>query len=61
MSLTIQTQSQLSIMNLNGQQLITCQINESNTTIDISTLPSSVYFVRLTNDRTVEVKKFVKQ
>jgi hypothetical protein len=55
------TNSQLSIMNLNGQEILTCQITESKTTIDISTLPSGVYFVRLTNDKTVEVGKFVKQ
>jgi hypothetical protein len=55
------TQSQLSIMNVNGQQLITRHITEPKTQIDISNLPSGVYFVRLTNNRTVEVGKFIKQ
>ena len=57
----ITTKSQLSIMNLSGQQLITRQITEPKTQLDISTLPSGVYFVRLTNDRTVETGKFIKK
>jgi len=64
-NITIETsvtpaKSQLSIMNLNGQQLITRQITEPKTIIDISTLPSGVYFLRLTNDRTVKVGKLIK-
>jgi acyl-[acyl carrier protein]--UDP-N-acetylglucosamine O-acyltransferase len=57
----IPTKSQLSIMNLNGQHLITLQITEPKTQLDISTLPNGVYFVQLTGERTVEVRKFVKQ
>jgi DNA-binding beta-propeller fold protein YncE len=57
----IPAKSQLSITNLNGQQLITQQITESKMQIDISYLPNGVYFVRLTNDRTVEVGKIIKQ
>jgi hypothetical protein len=56
-----QTKSQLTILNLNGQQVFTCQISEPKTQIDITNLPSGVYFVRLTNDKTVEVGKFIKQ
>ena len=52
---------QLSIMNLNGKEVLTLQITETKTIIDISNLPSGVYFVRLTNEKTVEVGKFVKQ
>jgi hypothetical protein len=53
--------SQLSIVNLNGQELLTRQITETKTQIDISTLTSGVYFVRLTNDKSVEVRKIIKQ
>jgi hypothetical protein len=65
-NITIETsfalsQVQLSISNLNGQQLITSQITLPKTQIDISNLPGGVYFVRLTNDKTVEVGKFIKQ
>jgi hypothetical protein len=57
----IQTNGQLSIITLTGQQLISRQVTELKTVIDISTLPSGVYFVRLTNDKTVQVGKFIKQ
>jgi hypothetical protein len=53
--------SQLSIMDLNGQEVVTRQITEPKTNIDISSLPSGVYFVRLTNDKTVDVGKIVKE
>lgn len=55
------TQSQLSISNLNGQQLITRQITSPKTQVDISSLPSGVYFVRLTSDKTVATGKIIKQ
>jgi hypothetical protein len=55
------TKSQLSITNLNGQALITRQITEPKTHVDISMLPSGVYFERLTNEKTVTVGKIIKQ
>ena len=54
-------ESYLSIVNIEGEQLLTSQITQSKTQLDISSLSSGVYFVRLTNDRSVEVGKFVKQ
>jgi hypothetical protein len=53
--------SHFEIVNIEDHKLMTSQITQSKTTIDISELPSGVYFVRLTNDRTVEIGKFVKQ
>ena len=44
-----------------SQQLITRQITEPKTQIDISNLPSGVYFVRLAGERMVKVGKFIKQ
>jgi photosystem II stability/assembly factor-like uncharacterized protein len=58
---TIPIHRTLSIMNLNGQQLITHQITQPKTQIDITSLPSGVYFVRLTGERTVEVGKIIKE
>jgi photosystem II stability/assembly factor-like uncharacterized protein len=52
--------SQLSIMNLKGQVVLTRQITRPKTLIDISSLASGFYVVRVTNDRTVEVGKIVK-
>jgi photosystem II stability/assembly factor-like uncharacterized protein len=57
----ISNKNRLSILNLSGQELITRQITEPKTQIDISTLPSGVYFVRLTVEKTVQVGKFIKQ
>jgi hypothetical protein len=54
-------ESTVSIVNIEGQQLITHQITQPTTIFDVSNLPSGVYFVQLTNDRMVEVGKFVKQ
>ncbi len=51
----------LSILNLDGQELIQRQLTERQTLIDISNLPSGVYFVQLTSDKKVEVGKIVKQ
>ncbi len=51
----------LSILNLNGQILITRQITESKTQIDVSRLPSGVYILKLVGRTGVRVSKFVKQ
>jgi hypothetical protein len=49
------------MMNLNGEEVLTRSLIKPKTQIDISNLPGGVYFVRLTNNKTVEVGKFVKQ
>jgi Secretion system C-terminal sorting domain len=54
-------ESNLAIVNIEGQELIKQKISNRKIQIDISNLPSGVYFVRLTNDKTVEVGKFIKQ
>ena len=51
----------LVIVNLEGQQLLTRQITEPKTIIDISSLPSGIYFMRETNDKTVELEKILKE
>ena len=65
-SLTIEISGQslgynLSIMNIEGQELIACPIIEPKTQLDISTLPNGVYFVRLANDKSIKVVKIIKQ
>jgi hypothetical protein len=57
----ITQKSNVAIFNTEGQSLITRQISESDRMIDISNLPSGIYFVRLTNKKTVKVGKFIKQ
>jgi hypothetical protein len=56
-----QAPSQLSIMNLNGQEVLASQLTEPKTQIDISSLPSGVYFVKLLHDKTMEIGKFIKR
>ncbi|HNS18284.1 MAG TPA: T9SS type A sorting domain-containing protein [Bacteroidales bacterium] len=51
----------LTILNLDGKQLITRRITEPKTDIDVDALQSGVYFVRVQNDRTVMVEKIIKQ
>ena len=58
---TLSALGNLSISNLDGQQLITHQITRSITQFDISGLPAGVYLVRLTSDKTVATGKFIKQ
>lgn len=51
----------LTILNVEGQELITRQLLEPKMEINTHTLPVGIYFVRITNDRTVEMGKFIKQ
>jgi hypothetical protein len=51
----------LAIVNIEGQDVLTRQITEPKTVVDISSLPSGVYFMRVTGERTIEVGKFIKQ
>jgi hypothetical protein len=43
----------LSIVNLEGQELITSKITNPKTQINISNLPTGIYFVRITNVGTI--------
>ena len=61
--ITIETPARgtLSILDINGQQLLQKKITGQTTLIDISTLPGGVYFVKATGERTVQVGKVIKQ
>jgi hypothetical protein len=52
---------QLSIFNLNGQQLMQRLVAKPVTVVDISHLPAGVYLVKLQNDKTVIVEKLIKE
>jgi hypothetical protein len=56
-----QAPCQLSMMNLNGEEVLSLTLIKPKTKIDISNLPNGIYFVRVTNDKSVEVGKLVKQ
>ena len=55
------TNKQLIILNLSGQELITRQITEPKTQIDISTLPGGIFFVKILGDKTVQAGKVIKE
>jgi hypothetical protein len=51
----------LTIYNINGQVILSRQITEQQTVVDVSGLSQGVYFVKVADNRTVQVEKFVKQ
>jgi hypothetical protein len=53
--------SQLSIFNISGKYVIEMQLTNTETQIDISALPRGVYFVRVQNEKMVEVGKMVTE
>jgi hypothetical protein len=53
--------TQLSIFNVSGEKVMEMKLTYTETQIDISTLPRGVYFVRLQNEKMVEVGKMVKE
>ncbi|MFA6924529.1 MAG: T9SS type A sorting domain-containing protein [Bacteroidales bacterium] len=54
-------QSIITIYNLNGEELIKQQIKNNKTDVDISELQSGVYFIKIVNNKNVEIKKIIKQ
>ena len=53
--------SELTILNLNGQELIKRKITGSPTQINLSTLPGGVYFVKIVGELGLQVRKIIKQ
>lgn len=51
----------LTLCNLNGQVLITQPITKPQTVVDVSALPSGVYFVKVDDDEKVMRRKVIKQ
>ena len=51
---------QLSIVNLNGVELLSRQITAPGTVVDINSLSSGIYILKFSNEKTVQVGKFIK-
>lgn len=51
--------SEMEILNLNGQKLKIEKINSGISKYDLSSLPNGFYFLRVTNEKTGNSKKFV--
>ncbi|MDD5570644.1 MAG: T9SS type A sorting domain-containing protein [Bacteroidales bacterium] len=54
-------ESILTICNINGQEMIKEQGIRQKAQVDVSNLPSGIYFVKLITDKTVEVRKIIKE
>jgi len=52
--------SQVQIMNVMGQQMGLYQVNNNTTQLDVSSLPTGTYFVRVIIDNESKVHKFIK-
>jgi hypothetical protein len=59
--LPIEKESILIICNINGQELIRQNLTQTETQLDINNLTSGIYFVKLITDKTVEVRKIIKE
>ncbi len=55
-----QTKSELSIWNLDGQEIITRPTTELRTQLDVSNLPCGVYGVKMVGEKGMQVGKFSK-
>ena len=53
--------TQLSIFNVSGEKVLERQLTDNETQLDISALPRGVYFVRVQNEKMVEVAKMIKE
>jgi hypothetical protein len=53
--------SKLYIYNLNGQELMSQQIDQTKMEIDLSNLLPGVYILRIIHDKSVEVRKIIKK
>jgi len=50
----------MSIINLNGKQVLNQQISESKTQIDVSALPTGLYVCRFISENDAKTEKFIK-
>ncbi len=55
------SESTIQILNLNGQELVKQIVQTKKIKIDIRDLPGGMYIVKLTSDKAIEVRKFIKK
>jgi hypothetical protein len=53
-------QSILTIVNVEGQELIKQKITDRKTQVDISSLPPGIYFLKITGERMAQVEKIIR-
>jgi len=57
----IKGNTQLSIFNVSGEKVMEMRLTDTETQLDISALPRGVYFVRVQDEKMVEVGKMIKK
>jgi hypothetical protein len=57
----IEEYEMLSIHALDGKELLHCRIKGSRTELDISNLKNGVYFLQLSNNKTFQIRKIIKE
>ena len=61
LTINVPHHSTISIVNMQGKLITSMAANRKNTTIDISSLPVGVYFVKATTEKGVVTRKFIKE
>jgi len=61
LSINAPQHSAIGILNIQGKLIISMAANSNSTTIDISSLPTGVYFVKAVTGKGVVTKKFIKE
>ncbi len=52
--------AEIVILNIQGQKIITLNTQEGKTNIDVSCLESGIYFIKITMDKEIVTRKFIK-
>lgn len=56
------SQAEISILDLNGKEIFIQHLDQQNgPTVNISTLKSGIYFIKIKTENGIEVKKFIKE
>ncbi len=53
--------TEVSILNLLGQTVLNKKLNTTETTIDLSNLPSATYLVKVVSERKIKMVKVIKR
>jgi len=62
LTIELKVPSQLTVMNLLGELVLRTNLNAGNNTVDVSSYPSGVYLIQVTNeDGSVNQTKFIKE
>ncbi len=61
LTVEVQQNSEIEILNINGQTIETIYNKDAKTTIDLGKLSNGVYIIEVKNDQGIAIKKFIKE